>query len=206
MKQAVKLPSHRTMRTRFVREYGRATERDKQQGWDWYRSAREFALTLQSGTGYSLEQIAGVIAVLSPNVPWDLNMTVARNAVDLHSQEGHGASADHVRGAGYTINKSKALRILDGDLTALSGPKVTAFAAAIQGAEDAVTIDLWMLRVAGIDEEVTMTPQRQVAVERALRSAAELTGETPATFQAIVWSAVRNRELGQVSRHAWRVK
>lgn len=196
------VPSHRTMVARLVRHFNGATARDISQGEHWYDNAREIAENLADGTPYSVEQCAYVIAALSPNVAWGENVSAATFAV-----EGHLAGVHHNewRGAGYGENKVKAAAILDGNLDALRGPKVTNFASGILGDSEACTIDLWMLRSIGCEDTLSVTPRRWLAINNAIRTAAARCGYDTCTFQAIVWSKVRNETLALVPKHAWRV-
>lgn len=196
------LPAHRTMVNRLVRHFNAATARDIDQGETWYDTAREIAEALAVGTGYTVEQTASVIAVLSPNVAWDENVNAAILAVEGHF---YGVPHTQWRGAGYGVNKTKASAILDGDLGALRGPKVTAFARGILGDSEACTIDLWMLRSIDVEDTLNVTPTRWTKINAAIREAAEKCGYDTCTFQAIVWSKVRNETLAKNTRHAWRV-
>lgn len=196
------LPTHRTMVARLVRHFNNATPRDIRQGETWYDSAREIAEALAAGTPYTVKQTAYVIAALSPNVAWDENITSATLAVEGHKA---GTRWELWRGAGYDTNKRKASDILDGNTDALRGPKVTNFANGILGDTEACTIDLWMLRSIGVDETLNVTPKRWQAINAAIREAAAKCGYNTCTFQAIVWSKVRNETLAKNNRHAWRV-
>lgn len=196
------VPTHDNMVMRLKAHFNSATERDIQQGETWYDDAREIADALAIGTGYSVEQTASVIAVLSPNVAWKENVEAALLAVEGHF---NGVPHNRWRGAGYGENKIKASAILDGDLTRLRGPKVTNFARGILGDTEACTIDIWMLRSIGCDDKMNVTPKRWLAINAAIREAATDCGYDVRTFQAIVWSKIRNETLALNSKHAWRV-
>lgn len=196
------VPDHETMVNALVAHYNDATERDITQGETWYNDAREIANALAVGTDYSIEQTASVIAVLSPNVAWDENVNSAVLAVEGHY---NGVHHSQWRGAGYGENKTKANDILNGDLSRLRGPKVTNFARGILGDSEACTIDLWMLRSIGCEDTLNVTPKRWVKINAAIREAAAQCGYDTCTFQAIVWSKVRNETLAKNSKHAWRV-
>jgi hypothetical protein len=108
----------------------------------WYSDARDFARTLQAGTRYSLEQVAGVIAALSPRTQWHTNKNWAIKAVDAHhTHKGHISGLPAV---GTFTMRYKAWRILDGaDVwDTLNGLKTRDFAATILG-DDAPVIDSW---------------------------------------------------------------
>ena len=196
------IPDHSVMVARLKEHFEYATVRDIHQGKHWYDDARAIADTLAVGTGYSVEQTASVIAVLSPNVAWDENVNAAILAVEGHFYKIPWQSW---RGAGYGENKAKASDILDGDLTRLRGPKVTQFAKGILGDREACTVDMWMLRAVGVEDTLTVTPRRWTAIYNAISEAATECGYDTCTFQAIVWSKVRNETLAKNPKHAWRV-
>ena len=141
-----------------------------EQGKNWYRDARAFSQWLAETYDVSLEQSAGVVAVLSPRVDWDTNMRTAI-AVFANVRAGTGTISAILAEPGivaYGANVEKALRILaDGagycdagkecpkrrgmvDTCApIHGPKVSAFYRAILG-HDIGTIDVWACRAATI--------------------------------------------------------
>ena len=74
---------------------------------------------------------------------------------------------------------------------ALKGDKTNAFARAIAGDHDAVVIDVWMIKAAGMDGKkgVNKTQYRELA--DAVREVAALRGLTPRTCQALIWIVKR---------------
>lgn len=194
---------HTSLVCKLVGHYCDATPTEIQNGREWYADAQEFAAALAAASPYSTEQCAYVIAALSPNVAWGENKASATAAVDGHRV---GIDPRKWRGAGYGANKVKAARILDGDLDALQGPKVTMFARGIVGDPDACTVDIWMQRAVGMDTGSAPTKTEHAAIRAAIEHAAQVTGETVREFQAIVWTKVRNETLSKTTRHAWRVQ
>lgn len=142
-----------------------------EQGRNWYSDARAFSRWLAETYGISVEQAAGVLAVLSPRVDWDTNMRTAV-AVCAQWNTGEATVATVLAESGavaYGPNVAKALWILDnharecdGGKTCtkvpgegfetcapVHGPKVSAFYRAILGASIG-TIDVWAYRAATI--------------------------------------------------------
>jgi hypothetical protein len=73
---------------------------------------------------------------------------------------------------------------------ALKGQKTNAFARAIAGDTDAVVIDVWMMRAAGMPtDSPNKTQYREVS--EAVRNVAAEFGITPRTAQALIWIIVR---------------
>lgn len=186
------------MTRRILKWHDGASDADRHTGLTWYDDARAFAGTLAKGTGYSVAQVAGVIAVLSPQVDWNGNMRGAVNACAHHMAGQRPERIDEY--SGYRANVAKAWRVLDGDLDAVRGPKVEAFAAAIRGDMSHVVVDAWAIRAArdarralalyaSEDEQDGIVEKRAIA--EAYRRAAALRGITPSAMQAVVWVAVR---------------
>lgn len=181
---------------RILRWYDRATPEQVAEGATWYCDARTFAADLASRHGHSVEQVAALIAVLSPQCTWPQNMRAATDACDRH------ANSDRTLPGytGYGANVAKAFRVLDGDLDALKGPKVEAFAAAIRGDLSRVVIDSWAARAARSKsenvaklfqaDEMPGARERRVMIE-GYRRAAAARGIEPAAMQAVTWLAVR---------------
>lgn len=185
---------------RILKWHDKATLEQLESGTGWYLEARYFAGDLAHSTPYSVEQVAALIAVLSPQVSWENNQQAAVKAVDLHlAGDWDGESLPGY--SGYRINARKAKRILDGDIDALVGPKVTAFYNAIRGDLTDVVIDIWAIRAARPkdinvaklfrDDEMPNMPERRAVVE-AYKRAAALRGVAPSEMQAIVWTVIRD--------------
>jgi hypothetical protein len=96
-----------------------ADREELSQGKAWYDVARQRALTLAEETGKSLETCAGVIAVLSPMVEWNVNIKAASAILK------HGSKARRV--PGFRLNRRKALAVLRGEYESIKGPKVREF-------------------------------------------------------------------------------
>jgi acid phosphatase family membrane protein YuiD len=73
---------------------------------------------------------------------------------------------------------------------ALKGLKTNAFAKAIAGDEQAVVIDVWMLRAVGIEKKTPSQSQYNELVAAVKKTAFEY-GMTPRAMQALIWIMVR---------------
>lgn len=181
---------------RIIHYYEMRDAAAEREGRGWYRYAQDFAHDVASETGISLKQAAYVIAVLSNNVTWErqLKSTIA---FVKHVLDGGDAEI----GFGFIIEcQRKAARIiLEHDFAALSGPKVTVFAANILGDYSQVTIDRHAVRVCfgrhTDDNETTKWVRAgskgRAMLEAAYHEAARITREDPATLQAITWTVYR---------------
>lgn len=153
---------------------------------EWYGVAQGAADDLAARYGVTREAAAGVIAAMSPRQTWKGNLRAAD--VILHAAA-HGLDLPAV---GLRSNARKAWKIANGaaPLDVLGGPKVRAFFANIIGDLDAVTVDVWAARAAGVDPN-HLTAARYRAVADAYRRAAASIGLAPAILQAIVWVSIR---------------
>jgi thermostable 8-oxoguanine DNA glycosylase len=73
---------------------------------------------------------------------------------------------------------------------ALKGMKTNAFARAIAGDENAVVIDVWMLRAVGIEKKTPNQTQYKELANAVTKVANEF-GMTPRAMQALIWIVVR---------------
>lgn len=163
-----------------------------QQGIDWYTSAYDQAAVLAQHYGtYSTEQVAGIIAALSPQVSWNRNIELTETAIVSHLSglPITGQTGDNCR---------KAQAILDGEepLEVLGGMKVRAFYLCIlaKGQTNVVCVDrhavaAWYLP--GQPVWGSLTPKRYHAVSSDYVTAARALGLPAAVCQAVVWCAWR---------------
>jgi hypothetical protein len=177
-------PKLDTFRRHFVDLYNQASPEDKAAGQAWYATAQETAALWAVASGRSLENIAALIAVLSPQCDWDRNLAAAFALLN-----------DEAVGQGpLPVNVDKARRVLAENLTDTrivmpSGNKVAAFAANIAGDMDAVTIDTHMTEAAHCSIDARPFPKDaayQVYAD-AIRLAADEAADSPAMLQAVVW-------------------
>lgn len=173
----------------------------------WYVKARTLAARIAHATGLTLEQVAGVIATMSPNVEWGLQ---ERHTLAFCQYILAGGNVKDAPGAGYGKNRKKAAKIvLGGDPHILcSGPKVYPFMLAILGDESQVVIDVWMGRSAvnvDVDQDTAARIISPVAVKRwmvgIVRDLAATYGITPAIAQAAIW--LDTKETMEASRAVW---
>lgn len=144
----------------------------------WYPDAGREIEGIAADHGISHATACGIVAAWSPRMPWKRNLIVARKYLEGETKLGMGQSernADAVRSFG---------------IDALNGQKTSAFAWNLAGDYDAVTIDVWMMRAAGEDEDAPRTVQyREIAA--ATRRLARRHGMPPAEMQALIWIIYR---------------
>lgn len=127
-----------------------ATAEEISGGLSWYSDVREWCSNLGEVARFSLSQVAGVVAVLSPNTPWDKNLLYARNAVLGFRHVGRNPVHElkHLGVRTLNSNVAKAYNVLLGDLEQVRGRKVYSFWDNIRDVESVeVTHDVWSRRV-----------------------------------------------------------
>lgn len=169
---------------RILTWYGQASDRDFAEGVAWYPSARQLAYELAG----EVVMGAGVLAALSPQVQWERNIALARDAFDDHF---HGQVGDAIR---------KARRIMqseDPDVVLPRGKKTWHFYHSILNPQttEHVTVD----RHAYCLATGTETPPQRIGAPlyRSLAAdytyAAQRVGVPVSEMQAVTWCSYRNR-------------
>jgi len=143
----------------------KASPEDVAAGIAWYAEAYEECRIIADRFKLPIHIVVGVVAALSPNNRWELNI---RNANDLICAFACGSTMDDVSVCTYTAMKQKAWDILcnwkslnrnsseDDDVkVALNGKKIVCFYENIMG-DDTCTIDGHARNIA-YNERVTLT-------------------------------------------------
>ena len=173
----------------FIGLLSRATEADLLAARAWYADARTFAESLQSiRPDWSLQVSASVVSAFSPRVTWAHNKAKAlqyAQGIMPRGLRSHVEAADRCTVEGFN---------------GLRGPKTNAFARAIAGDDNAVVVDVWMCRAAGLTKADGTPKDAPTAVEyRAIADAIRTIAATPtvcmapATLQALLWIIVRGK-------------
>lgn len=164
-----------------------ATMADVDAGLVWYDDLGAELLGLAQLTSYPREAVVAAFAHLSPRISFT-GCKVATLAM----------FGGEPRPAGVMLapwNRARQAMDAPDPLATLKGPKVRAFARNILGDTQAVTIDIWALRVAlGDDFDPGLITRKGVydALARCYRLAALRVGLTPRETQAITWVVARN--------------
>jgi hypothetical protein len=164
--------------------YLRATDSIVEDGMTWYPRARDFCLTLDE----NLHKAAGVVAVISANVSWSANMTLARKAYMGDLSVGF---ADKVR---------KVTRIMSGESpeSVVSGQKVKSFFTCIVNPDadmpaviDRHAYDIAVAKRNG-NANRALGKKAYAEFQNSYSEAAGLAGITVPQMQAITWVSWRN--------------
>lgn len=170
---------------RILRAWEASTAAQREAGAQWYGEAQQAAQTMAQASGQTLETAAAVIAHLSPRTPWGRNVAGASAVLSDPLTRPVGIiPANFVR--------AQQAMLTSDPLETVRGPKTRSFAQNILGDSDAVTVDVWAVRIALGDRETE--PEKILAragvydvLADAYRAAARQVGVTPATMQATTW-------------------
>jgi hypothetical protein len=155
-----------------------ATFGQVEQASKWYVDAERIAEKVAENLNTTLEVGATVVSAFSPRERWSVN--VARAIAWSLGQE-------------VTCLKNNlvmANNALTMGFSALKGLKTNSFAKAIAGDEQAVVIDVWMLRAVGIEKKTPSQSQYNELAEAVKKTAFDF-GMTPRAMQALIWIVVR---------------
>ena len=160
-----------------------ATFAQLEQASVWYHDAQEVAEDVAENLGVSLEVGASIVAAFSPRERWSSNVQKA-----LAFSMGKPVS-------GLQNNYRMAERSLELGFDALNGQKTNAFARAIAGDPNAVVIDVWMIRAAGMDASKGVNKSDYNMLAECVRNIASEHGITPRTAQALIWIVKRGNNV-----------
>jgi len=149
----------------------------------WYHEAQEVAEDVAENLGVSLEIGASIVSAFSPRERWSSNVAKA-----LAFSMGKPV-------AGLQNNYRMAERAMELGFDALNGQKTNAFARAIAGDPNAVVIDVWMIRAAGMDASKGVNKTQYNMLADTVRLMASEHGLTPRTTQALIWIVARGNHV-----------
>ena len=170
-----RISAYKRKLSRYCQEY---TAAQLESAAQWYTGAGAIAQSIASANGLTLEQSASIIAALSPLKRWKINVA---QAIEFAAGRPVATLQAHLKIAG---------KARDIGFAALKGLKTSAFARNIAGDTQAVTVDIWMCKAAGIKKDApNKTEYREI--QRACQLLAYEMGLQPATLQALIWIKIR---------------
>lgn len=156
-----------------------STMQQMEQAATWYHDAEDVAEEVARNLDTTLEVGASVVSAFSPRERWSTNVSKAI----AYSLGG--------RPKGLQNNLAMADAAIEKGFDALKGQKTNAFARAIAGDTDAVVIDVWMIKAAGMDASKGVNKSQYNMLADAVRNIASEHGITPRTCQALIWIVKR---------------
>lgn len=165
-----------------------ASEDDIHAGLGWYLNAHDVIREISDTSGYSLDTVAGVMAIVSPRTQWAQNITCAKM---ICSDDAKGAR-------GYAIGSfvDKAVAWRNGKRDVMGGQKVLSFYDNLLNptTSEAVTLDYIMAKGIGFEQKALERKGFAEAVTKGVQDAARELGIRPCQLQAICWVYWRGRE------------
>lgn len=160
-----------------------ATLAQVEQATQWYADAELLAHDVMRilnarGVSCNLEQASCVVSSFSPRQRWSRNVVQALEFA-------HGGTP-----TGLKNNLRMAQYSLISGFDALKGQKTNAFARAIAGDENAVTIDVWMCYAAQLETKSPNKSEYRELSQAVVNVAREL-NLTPRVTQALIWIVFR---------------
>ena len=174
LEKETKVNLEQTFRT-YIQD---ATPGQIEQAAKWYLDAERVAERVAENLNATLEVGASVVSAFSPRERWTINVAKAV-AFSLGEQV-----------TGLSNNLRMAQASISLGYEALRGPKTNAFARAIAGDEQAVVVDVWMMRASGIGVDNPNKTQ-YTDISQAIKTVSAEFGLTPRTTQALIWIMVR---------------
>jgi hypothetical protein len=156
------------------------------EGMVWYGTAQNLVYVLSEVSQYTVDQVACAMSQLSPRLRWSQNVDAVERLVCTGKLPGYVMSGPGRRAG-------QALRAADPFATfGKKALKTQSFARNIMGDENAVTVDVWIARLVGVDERQLKLAGVYEGIAHCFRLAAKrIGGITPAQLQAVVWIVVR---------------
>jgi hypothetical protein len=182
----------------IVATYKVASPEQVASGHDWYPLAGRLVEAIASHVDREPDEVAAIIAALSPRNPWRWNVTDAyRYCVAARDGQPMPSATTFKR------NSARAWIIAVGinrDPWNGKAPKVRAFIKAILGDMSAVVVDLWAIRVATEGRLDHVNDGNYRHVENAYRDASRRLGVTPREVQAVTWLVAQDAGLASRRR------
>lgn len=150
---------------------------------NWYNDANTVAeeisyILADREIEIGIDKAAAIVSAFSPRQRWSVNV---RHAVEFASGITPKTLGNNVRMAESALREG---------VQALRGQKTNAFAKAIAGDMDAVTIDVWMLKAAGLERNDT-NKTIYAELSDAVRTVAAEFSMSPRDMQALIWIVYR---------------
>lgn len=152
---------------------------------NWYHAAHNEINGLARYHGLTTEVSCGIVAALSPRMPWNVNIIEADRVI-----KGLGS-----RALGDSIVKAR--RIIGGESpdNVLGGRKVRSFYRNLFDPRDDyhVTVDIWAARAwyGDLNFNKGITPKQYDIIAADYRALAAVYGIIPSEIQAVIWELAR---------------
>lgn len=168
------------------------TREQWQAGADWYATAHAECVTMSTLRNVSVSTAAAIVAALSPQTQWSVNLRAAWRLLGTGEREPATLASNHRR----------ALGVLDGSIDPESWQaKIGRFWRNLSGDLTCATVDTWAWAMLTGDELPIGLLKRKGAYaqcEQAFLIVADRYGQPPAVVQAATWIPYRRK--GYITR------
>lgn len=167
--------------------YEQATAKNIEDGLNWYPKAYNICEEIANFYSRPVEEVANVVAIMSPRNRWRVNIDYAIRIYD------NAKLRRKPLNLGVAFATPKAHDLIYRGVNRISGPKVISFRNCILGSKSDVCVDTWALRVVYNEPEFKKTFKLGTykAAQSVYRAAAEMLPVTPVQLQAITWCVIR---------------
>lgn len=186
------MPTVETVCGRLLRKYDAADTDTLLAGINWYPRATAICQHLADGSGFSLEQVTAIMAVLSPRLHWSDNVRDTELVIDVATDP--EASYPVFRALGANVEKAWLICNGASPESVVSGPKVEQFWRNLQGDQDALTLDEHAVSAAGMSfsgNSGYLRVKDRATLQKAYARAARKRDVSTAVMQATVWIVQR---------------
>lgn len=175
----------RNLTRNILRTYRTASPVHLASGLGWYDAAFTQCEKLGWRYGWTVTQSACALAKLSPRITWRQNLAFLE-ALLAGGEKPASCLTRSWTTAAHTLAAADPLATFSREAL-----KTGNFARAILGDRNAVVVDVWSARVAGVGESMIRSTAGYHAVAEAYRRGGRRVGIAPRDIQAVTWCQVR---------------
>lgn len=193
--------------TDYLYNLGVLWEQTRPETPEFYSEAHELLSQWADTYGVELHTVAGIVAVLSPQMLWKDQLRETPLVLDAFKR---GLDRPDFKSRSFPINQQKAYRVwlaptMGEAESIISGPKVSAFYLALMGDPNSVTLDSHAINAAFggklSPDEINRLFSKKDTLEQireAYLKLAKAKGTTPADAQARIWEV--QKTIGRITK------
>lgn len=174
------------MRNAINRTIDKSTPELTEAGKNWYKSAYDECVDIAINSPYTINQVVGAVAHLSPRQHWKKNIDYTKLVIETGDAPCLNRSIENAKRALMSDNPI--------DTFSPTAIKTRSFYHNILSDYDHVTVDVWAARIAlGSDDAEKILGRKGMyqSISHAYKLAGMNHGLTPAETQAVAWCAAR---------------
>lgn len=152
---------------------------------NWYDKALFEIDQICELEGWNRERFINILSILSPRVQVRRNVRMALKYI---------STGTHY--SGTLTNIISAVKKYE-ETSKVNGPKVTAFAKALKGDNEAIVLDVWMARALKVEQKKLKNKGIQKKSQKAIHKVAKKIGLSPRNTQAAIWAGIIQKHNGK---------